>query len=89
MPKMKGILITKDDKGGTAILTTDSPTPVLRVDAEGVKGDFRPEDMIEEDCTTTAAEVVAGWAITGKHTKKEIEAARLFLAQWPEGPQII
>ncbi len=89
---MGKILIMEDEKGGTAILTTGSSiatrvTPVLRVHARGVYGDFGPGDIIGNDCRTTAAEVVAGWAKTGKHTKKELELVRLFLSQWPEGPQ--
>jgi hypothetical protein len=80
-------------KNGSAVLTTDSPVssrgiPILRVNAETVQGDFGPADIIGDDCTTTAAEIVRGWAKEGKRTKEEIEAAKLFLSQWPEGPQI-
>jgi len=91
---MEDILISKDKKGGTAILTTGSPQshygiPVLRIEAEDVDGDFGPADQIGNPPNVmTAAGIVAGWARTGKHTKEEIEAARLFLSQWPDGPQI-
>jgi len=94
---MEDILISKDDKGGTAILTTDSPMshygiPVLRIEAEDVDGDFGPADLIGDldhpERIITAASIVAGWAKTGKRTKEEIEAAGLFLSQWPDGPQL-
>jgi hypothetical protein len=94
---MEDILITKDEKGGTAILTTNSPTshygiPVLQITAEDVDGDFGPANLIGDldhpERIITAASIVVGWAKTGKRTKEEIEAAGLFLSQWPEGPQI-
>ena len=89
---MKDILIKKDEKGGTIILTADSPAstqgiPILKVDTEDAEGEFGPSDIIGEDLLT-AAEVVVGWAKEKKRTKEEIEAAKLFLSQWPEGPQI-
>jgi len=94
---MEDILITKDGKGGTAILTTNSPVshygiPVLQITAEDVDGDFGPADLIGDldhpERIITAANIVVGWAKTGKRTKEEIEAAGLFLSQWPDGPQI-
>ena len=91
---MEDILITKDEKGGTAILTTWSPQshygcPVLRIEAEDVDGDFGPADLIGEvPNLVSAASIVAGWAGSGNRTKEEIEAAGLFLSQWPGGPQI-
>ena len=91
---MEDILIIKDEKGGTAILTTWNPQshygcPVLRIEAEDVDGDFGPADLIGEvPNLVSAASIVSGWAKTGKRTKEEIEAARLFLSQWPEGPQL-
>ena len=95
--EMEDILITKDKKGGTAILTTGSPlshygVPVLRIEAEDVDGDFGPADLIgdldQPERIITAASIVAGWAKTGERTREETEAARLFLCQWPEGPQL-
>jgi hypothetical protein len=63
--------------------------PVLRIEAEDVDGDFGPADLIGEvPNLVSAASIVSGWAKTGKRTKEEIEAARLFLCQWPDGPQI-
>ena len=94
---MEDILITKDAKGGTAILTTNSSLshyglPVLQITAEDVDGDFGPADLIGDldhpERIITAANIVVGWAKTGKRTKEEIEAAGLFLSQWPDGPQI-
>ena len=94
---MEDILIMVDEKGGTAILTTNSPMsrrgiPVLRVKAEDVDGDFGPADLIGErrrpEMIRTAAGIVAEWVRTINPTGKELEAARLFLSQWPEGPQI-
>jgi len=91
---MEDIIITKDEKGGFAILTTDSPmshygVPVLRIEAEDVDGDFGPADLIGEvPNLVSAASIVAGWARSGERTREEIEAARLFLSQWPDGPQL-
>ena len=89
---MKDILIRRDEKGGTIILTTNSPAstqgiPILKVDTEDTEGEFGPSDIIGEDLLT-AAEVVVGWAKEKKRIKEKIEAARLFLSQWPGGPQI-
>jgi len=89
---MKDILIRKDEKGGTIILTTNSPAstqgiPILKVDTEDTEGEFGPSDIIGEDLLT-AAELIVEWAKKGKRNKEEIEAAKLFLSQWPEGPQI-
>ena len=87
------ILITKDEKGGTCHLTTYSPQshygiPVLRIDGEDIDGDFGPADIIgTAPDIIYAAEVVAGWAKETGRTTEEIEAARSFLRQWPEGPQ--
>ena len=90
---MEDIFIAMDEKGGTAILTTDTPMsshgiPILRINAENIKGDFEPGDIIGDDCTTTAAEVVVGWAKSRNRTEAELKAATVFLKQWPEGPQI-
>jgi hypothetical protein len=77
-------------------LTTDSPAshyglPVLRIDAADVAGDFGPADLlgdVDRPETLTAAEIVAGWAMNAERNEEELEAARTFLSQWPEGPQI-
>ena len=89
-------IIATDQDGGTAVLTTDSPqshygAPVLRIDAADVKGDFGPLDPIGDvgsPLILTAAGIVAGWAMNAERSEDEREAARAFLRQWPEGPQI-
>lgn len=95
-------LVLRDAQGGEAWLTTDSPVshygcPVLRISAEDVLGDFGPADMIDTsgdperihpDRIITAADVVVGWAMKPDRTPEEKAAARKFLRQWPEGPQI-
>ncbi len=91
------ILVTKDRSGRTVYLTTNSPAshyglPVLQITSEDVAGDFGPSDMVghleRPDTIVTAAGVVAGWAMQPERTSTEIKAARAFLSQWPEGPQI-
>jgi len=89
---MKDILVKVDEKGGTVILTTDSPAstqgaPILKVDTEDLEGEFGPSDILGEDLLT-AAEFIVEWARTGERSKAETQAAKLFLSQWPEGPQI-
>ena len=76
-------------RGYKACLTVYSPQshygiPVLRID------DDNPYDLGPADScgSKLAAEVVAGWAEKKNRTEKEKNAARLFLRQWPEGPQI-
>lgn len=88
---MTDILISSDPDGGTAALTTYSPLshygiPILRIEGDDINGDFGPADIVHS--TLTAADVVAGWAIKPERTDGEIETARLFLSQWPDGPQI-
>lgn len=88
---MDDILISTDKDGGTAILTTASPMshygiPVLRIEADDVDGDFGPADII--DGGMTAASVILGWANIPGRTDEELRAARLYLGQWPEGPQL-
>ena len=88
------IFITKDEKGGTCHLTTDSSAshygiPVLRIDGEDIDGDFGPADIIgTAPSIIYAAEAVAGWAKQPGRTAEEIKAARSFLRQWPDGPQV-
>lgn len=91
------ILILTDPKGGTAHLTTESPAshygiPVLQITAEDIDGDFGPSNLIGDldkpDQLLTAAQIVYAWAKTKAKTPKEIQAAKSFLSQWPEGPQL-
>lgn len=49
---MKDVLITKDESGGTVVLTTDSPLscyglPILRVDTLDISEDFGPSDIVD------------------------------------------
>ena len=87
-------LITNDADGGTATLSTDSPmssygVPVLRISSADATGDFGPADAIRHrQPRVLAADIVAAWAHETDRTPDEIEAARLFLQQWPEGPQV-
>ena len=92
---MEDIVILIDEHGGTARLTTDSnqsPSgiPLLRIEAGDISGDFGPADEVERESGErfTMAEVVAGWARQEERTLEEVEAASLFLKQWPEGPQV-
>ncbi|HBG38938.1 MULTISPECIES: hypothetical protein [Clostridium] len=91
---MDDIMIMQDANGGTAVLTTDSPLshygiPVLRIEADDINGDFAPADLIgSPPIIITAASVIAGWADNPERTPEEIAAARKYLSQWPEGPQI-
>ena len=88
------ILVAKDISGGTAVLTTDSPAsrydmPVLQITADDIDGDFGPGDLINiGEMVIPAAEIVHNWACKTGRTTAEISAARKFLSQWPEGPQI-
>jgi hypothetical protein len=90
-------LILQDKKGGTARLTNQSPSsrynvPVLEITAEDIDGDFGPASLIGDlEAPWTlfpAANVVYAWAQKPERTQEEVEAARLFLRQWPEGPQV-
>ncbi len=90
------ILIMTDAEGGTVKLTTRGPSrsgaPVLRVDSRAISGDFGPSDLIDASSvgggTFPAAVVVLAWAKEAGRTPEEMEMARWFLDQWPEGPQI-
>jgi len=71
----------------TATLMTDSPAssygqPVLRVEGR----DLGPADLMPAG--EFAADVVRAWALGAGRSAEEREAARRFLRQWPEGPQL-
>lgn len=88
-------LITKDKLGGVAYLTNENAAsrygiPNLEIMADDVDGVFGPADLIGElHRPISGAAVVAGWGSSPNRTPEEIAAARLFLGQWPEGPQIL
>lgn len=89
-------LVLEDGKGGSVKLTTESSAssdgiPVLRVESEESHGDYGPSDLIgdlEGNDFVKAAEIVAAWGKKRGRTQEEKEAARLFLHQWPQGPQV-
>jgi hypothetical protein len=92
---MEDITILTDEHGETARLTTaGSQSPVailvLRIESGDISGDLGPADEVEREngVRFTMAEVVAGWARQEGRTLEEVEAASLFLKQWPEGPQV-
>ena len=94
---MKDIIISSDGKGGTAILTVYSPrshygVPVLRISgAWGVEdGDYGPADLLGtfKDRQLFSADMVYMWGKNQMITDEAREAARKFLSQWPEGPQL-
>jgi hypothetical protein len=62
--------------------------PVLVVNREA----FGPADVVldpeDPDNVTLAAEVVHAWASQPERTPEERDAARRYLGQWPEGPQL-
>jgi hypothetical protein len=95
---MEDILILKDKTGGTAVLTVYSPQshygiPVLRIESDEVNEDFGPADLIDTLSVGgdifPAANIVFAWTQLPGRTAGELKAARLFLSQWPEGPQIV
>ena len=77
-------------------LTTKSPQslyglPVLRIEGDDFPTDYGPEDdvsLLAGLVVLKAGELVAAWASVKDRTPKEREAARKFLRQWPDGPQI-
>jgi len=87
-------LISKDDEGGEAWLTNENAAsrygiPNLEITADDVNGIFGPADFIGDlPQVMSGAQIVAGWASSRDRTSEEKEAARLFCAQWPEGPQL-
>lgn len=90
---MSDYLILSDHDGGTARLVTDSTAssygiPVLVLDGEDIRGDFGPADVLPTDQPLTGADLVARWGSEPERTTSELKAARLFLGQWPDGPQI-
>jgi hypothetical protein len=94
---MDDILISTDANGGTAVLTTASPQshygiPVLRIEADDIESDhdYGPADIIAtvNGKEITGASVIAGWALQPGRTPEETHIARLYLSQWPDGPQL-
>ncbi len=96
---MEYILSTEKETGSAAVtLTTDSPQshygiPVVRFELLPDSPDCGPADLWPDslgmlDGLTCADEVFA-WGRKAERTEEEISAAKLFLSQWPDGPQLI
>ena len=94
------IILWPDNENWEIFLTTDSPQsshglPVLRQISKrnpvpGSGWTFGPADpwLPAESDEQTAADIVMSWAREKGRTQLELEAARDFLRQWPEGPQL-
>lgn len=89
---MRILLFTEQD-GTEHILTTESPAshygiPAYRIeDVEG--SDYGPSDFIVfSGLQLLAGGVVAFWARLEDRTEQEIDAAKRFCAQDPNGPQV-
>lgn len=83
---MRVVLMQED--GGSTVLTDEheaaSPgRPVLVVEADDVRGVFRPRDLITGPGgeQVHAASVVVGWASEEGRTIEELAAAHAFLSQ--------
>ena len=85
------LLLFTDREGIEYKLTTDSPMssygiPVVRVENES-PGDYGPADMLTfAGLPVVASGLVALWARLAGRTPEEIEFAKSFLAQDPNGP---
>lgn len=63
--------------------------PVFEILGGGENRAFGPADVIAiGPHRTTPAHLVVGWARLKGGTAEEFELARLFLSQWPAGPQL-
>jgi len=97
-PTMKPIdFLISSDEDGESRLTNQAPfsvtgLPMLHISSSEINGDFTADDIITFNPETNeiciAAYVVENWALNPERTAEELEAARLFLRQWPDGPQI-
>ena len=94
------IILWPDNEDWEIFLTTESPQsshglPVLRQISKrnpdpSKDWTFGPADRWSpaENDEQTAADIVMTWAREKSRTQLELEAARSFLRQWPEGPQL-
>ena len=96
---MKGkidYVIIRDPEGGVAKLTNQSPSsrygvPVLEITGVDIEGDFGPADILDYrpgSAPLYAAAIVVAWGSQHGRNPTERAAARMFLRQWPDGPQI-
>lgn len=86
-------LILPDQEGGTARLTTDTPAssygiPVLVIDADDIKAELGPADIVPSSPPITAADIVITWDSQPDRNEEERAAADRYLRQWPDGPQL-
>jgi hypothetical protein len=88
---MSDVLIYTNPNGHTATLTTDSPASHYGISALHLEGvgmdnlpDLGPADVLPSGLT--AAHLVC--AVADRLSDTARQAARKFLAQWPEGPQL-
>lgn len=66
--------------------TLISDSPALRDELGDGLRDYGPADALPSG--DTAAMLVVSWATRPHRTHEEREAARVFLSQWPDGPQL-
>lgn len=88
---MNIVLFNSPSDGRLVLTISASGAPVLRM--EGVPnvsdGDYGPADTVLVGATPTpAASFVYSWALDKFRTDHGIAAARTYLRQWPEGPQV-
>jgi hypothetical protein len=91
-------LIYEDSEIVSARLITEttgkSPqVPVLRVERAELCADFGPRDILEDPWSgkpsrERAADLVFAWANDPERPAEDRREARLFLSQWPTGPQL-
>ena len=91
-------LVTAFRYGGTIRLTNQTAAssygiPVLVIeDAGPLNGEFGAADIVGgwdgPDTAAVGAVIVMKWAAKPERTEDERGAARMYLQQWPEGPQL-
>ena len=91
--------IINDQAGGALVtLTTYSPAshygiPVVRFEKLSDYPDCGPADLWPDSMGLldgmTCAEEIFSWGRKECRTAAEVTAAKLFLSQWPEGPQLV
>ena len=85
------LLIYSPRDGENLSLTTESASssygiPVMRIESPELTGDFGPADLLGPNLT--AAKALVGLHHNIPLEGDALEAAKQFLSQWPDGPQI-
>jgi hypothetical protein len=64
--------------------------PTAEVNTAHLRGTFGPAAVIvgKDQTLRTVAQAVVEWATRPERTQEEREAAKRFLEQWPQGPQL-